>query len=121
MKIRELLEQTIGSVPPGQGKPLPPTEGPPNTSNTPNTTQPAGTPVSTLGNQQSTAAPANPNAPAGTPAAGTAQTTNPAQTQQMQQASKDTMTDLDKIAAQIIGLKQKQQQMQQQMQQPPKV
>jgi hypothetical protein len=34
---------------------------------------------------------------------------------------KDTMTDLDKIAAQIIALKQQQQQMQQQMQQPPKV
>jgi hypothetical protein len=39
----------------------------------------------------------------------------------MQQGMKDTMTDLDKIAAQIVGLKQKQQQMQQQMQQPPKV
>ena len=118
MKIRELLEQTIGSVPPGQGKPLPPTEGPPNTSNTPNTVQPAGTPVSTLGNQQPGLSPTNPAAPAGTPAAAPAQSTNPAQTQQMQQASKDTMVDLDKIAAQIIGLKQKQQQMQQQMQTP---
>jgi hypothetical protein len=37
----------------------------------------------------------------------------------MQQSMKTTMADLDKIAAQIIGLKQKQQQMQQQMQRPP--
>jgi len=37
------------------------------------------------------------------------------QQQQMAQQSKDAMTDLDKIAAQIVGLKQKQQQMQQQM------
>ena len=32
----------------------------------------------------------------------------------LQQGMKSTMTDLDKIAAQIVGLKQKQQQMQQQ-------
>jgi len=41
----------------------------------------------------------------------------PIQDPAMQQGMKDTMTDLDKIAAQIVGLKQKQQQMQQQMQQ----
>ena len=39
----------------------------------------------------------------------------------VQQGMQTTMTDLDKIAAQIVGLKQKQQQMQQQMQQPPTV
>lgn len=37
----------------------------------------------------------------------------------LQQGMKSTMTDLDKIAAQIVGLKQKQQQMQQQMQPTP--
>ena len=116
MKIRELLEQTIGSVPPGQGKPLPPTEGPPATSNSPNTVASPGTPAPTLGNQQPGGSLVNPNAPAGQPTPGTAPANNTAQTQQMQQASKDTMVDLDKIAAQIIGLKQKQQQMQQQMQ-----
>lgn len=42
----------------------------------------------------------------------------PGQPPAMQQGMKDTMTDLDKIAAQIVGLKQKQQQMQQQMQKP---
>jgi hypothetical protein len=45
---------------------------------------------------------------------------DPKQQQQMQQIaqqSKSNLTDLDKIAAQIIGLKQKQQQMQQQLQQ----
>jgi hypothetical protein len=35
---------------------------------------------------------------------------------QVADQSKQTMTDLDKIAAQIVGLKQKQQQMQQQLQ-----
>ena len=56
----------------------------------------------TLGNQP----PAGQAAPMGQPPA-------------LQQGMKSTMTDLDKIAAQIVGLKQKQQQMQQQMQQPP--
>jgi hypothetical protein len=54
-------------------------------------------PAPTLGNQQAAGQPAPP------PAA-------------LQQGMKSTMTDLDKIAAQIVGLKQKQQQMQQQMQ-----
>jgi peptidoglycan hydrolase CwlO-like protein len=38
------------------------------------------------------------------------------QIQQVQQSSKTAMTDLDKIAAQIVGLKQKQQELQQQTQ-----
>jgi hypothetical protein len=37
---------------------------------------------------------------------------------QVQQGMKDTMTNLDKIAAQIVGLKQQQQQLQQQIQTP---
>ena len=45
----------------------------------------------------------------------------PAPNPALQQGMQTTMSDLDKIAAQIVGLKQKQQQMQQQMQQPPKV
>jgi hypothetical protein len=57
-----------------------------------------------------------PPAPAlGTQAAGQQP---PAPNPALQQGMKTTMTDLDKIAAQIVGLKQKQQQMQQQMQQP---
>ena len=64
--------------------------------------------------QPATGAP--PAAPAA-PATGAPPAPNPA----LQQGMKDTMTDLDKIAAQIVALKQQHQQMQQQMQQPPKV
>jgi len=65
-----------------------------------------------------------PAQPTGKPAqpAGKPADPNQAQVQQpnpaMQQGMKDTMTDLDNIAAQIVLLKQKQQQMQQQMQKP---
>ena len=129
MKIYELLEQTIGPVPPGQSGPLPPTsptEGPPNTSNSPKITSPAVSTIppsagqqldpTTLGNQTTQGlVPGQPNtANPNTSQAGKPMGQNP--TQQNQQQSKDTMTDLDKIAAQIVGLKQKQQQMQQQMQ-----
>lgn len=55
---------------------------------------PGTSPAPTLGNQ----------APIGQPPA-------------MQQGMNDTITDLNKISAQIVGLKQKHQQMQQQMQQ----
>ena len=114
MKIYELFEQTIAPVPPGQGQPSPPTEAPPKTGNTPQTPPPSGTTPAPA----TTAAAPNPNTPqVGQPMGGTTPAPNPQQTQQLQQASKDTMTDLDKIAAQIVGLKQKQQQMQQQMQQ----
>jgi hypothetical protein len=113
MKIFELFEQTIAPVPAGSGGTLPttqPTVGStdqqPNDPNQPpganqTTTTPPGQP---MGQQ--------PNAPISsvTPA-------NSQQQQQVQQGMKATMTDLDKIAAQIVGLKQKQQQMQQQMQQ----
>ena len=116
MKILELLEAVapIGSttdpvspnglpkttapapVQPGQ-KPVTPVQTPPPVAGQPVPPavpgQPA--PAPTLGNQT----------PAPPPAA-------------IQQGMKNTMTDLDKIAAQIVGLKQKQQQMQQQMQQP---
>lgn len=99
MKISELFEQTIAPVPPGQ----PTQQG---------TTTPVTTATNTLGNQQVT--PPQPNNQIGQPPASSA---NPQQIQQMQQTAKTTMTDLDKIAAQLVGLKQKQQQMQQQMQQ----
>jgi hypothetical protein len=60
--------------------------------------------------------PANPNTPqAGQPMGQQPTAQQQQQQQQMAQQSKDAMTDLDKIAAQIVGLKQKQQQMQQQM------
>jgi hypothetical protein len=117
MRISELLEQTIAPVPPGQTKPLPPTEGPPNTSNTP-TPAPAGTTPTTAPPAAGTTTmpAANPNTPqAGQPMGQQPTAQQQQQQQQLTQQSKDTMTDLDKIAAQIIGLKQKQQQMQQQM------
>jgi hypothetical protein len=116
MRIFELFEQTIAPVPPGQGAPLPPTQ--------PTTGAPAAAAntatTATLGNQQPVPgqapgqAPApNPNTPqVGQPMGGS---TNPQQAQQIQQGMNTTMTDLDKIAAQIVGLKQKQQQMQQQL------
>ena len=114
MRIFELFEQTIAPVPPGQGAPLPPTQpttGAPAPANTATT--------ATLGNQQPVPGQApnpntpNPNTPqAGQPMGGA---TNPQQTQQIQQGMNTAMTDLDKIAAQIVGLKQKQQQMQQQL------
>jgi len=119
MKIRELLEQTVAPVPPGQGGPMPattPTEAPPNTSNTPNTNQPTGgtppatSPAPTPPAPTGTAAATNPN----TPQVGKPMGANP----QVQQGMKDTMTNLDKIAAQIVGLKQQQQQLQQQIQTP---
>jgi hypothetical protein len=112
MKIFELFEQTIAPVPPGQGAPLPPTQ--------PTTGAPAAANTATgatLGNQQ----PVPGQAPAPTPNPNTPQVgqpmgaTTPQQTQQIQQGMNTTMTDLDKIAAQIVGLKQKQQQMQQQL------
>ena len=115
MKIYELFEQTIAPVPPGQGSKLPttqPTEPPPQTSNTPQTPAPTGIAPSTQAGQTTTPPPPPPpNQQIGQ---------NPQQAaQQMKQVadqSKQTMTDLDKIAAQIVGLKQKQQQMQQQLQ-----
>jgi len=119
MKIHELLEQTVAPVPAGQGGPLPattPTEAPPNTSNTPNTNQPTGstptatTPTTTTPAPTGSAAAPNPN----TPQVGKPMGANP----QVQQGMKDTMANLDKIAAQIIGLKQQQQQLQQQIQTP---
>jgi len=118
MRISELVEAVapIGSTtdpvsPNGLPKSTPPTTSTPGqtptttppgqTPPTGQTTPPAGQPAPTLGNQQ----------PAGT---GQPMGQQPA----MKQGMQDTMTDLDKIAAQIVGLKQKQQQMQQQMQQP---
>ncbi len=104
MRITELFEQTVAPVPPGQPIPPPNQSGSQVTTSTQATPQ-AGQPVQA---PQTT----------GTTPPG-AQTTNPQQQQQIQQiqqASKNTMTDLDKIAAQIVGLKQKQQELQQQAQ-----
>jgi len=112
MRIQELLEAVpVGSstqplvtpgqppapVPPGQPPAVPGQTPPPAVPGQPPAV-PGAAPAPTLGNQ----------------AAGQPSTQQPA----MQQGMKDTMTDLDKIAAQIVGLKQKQQQMQQQMQLP---
>jgi hypothetical protein len=119
MKIRELFEAGIIAPQSAGGTSGDnPTEAPPNTSNTPQTDQPTGSapanttppPAQQMGQQTSQ--------PTGSAPA----QANPQQQQQQQQLaqqSKDTMTDLDKIAAQIIALKQRQQQMQQQMQTPP--
>jgi len=109
MRIKELFE-AIGTV----GSTTDPThpDGLPKTGAPTATTPPApGTPpVAT--------APPNPNA-SKIGQQQTATGTQPAPTNPaLQQGMKTTMTDLDKIAAQIVGLKQKQQQMQQQMQQP---
>jgi hypothetical protein len=106
MKIFELFEETIAPTPPGQ-PPAQPATGAPAAANTA-TTMPA------VGQQTVPGqAPApNPNTPqVGQPMGAV----NPQQTQQIQQGMNTTMTDLDKIAAQIVGLKQKQQQMQQQL------
>jgi len=113
MKIFELFEQTVAPTPPGQ-------KIPPATTN--NTATP------TLGNQNPTGQQPGQTTTSAPPATPTTQTTTPpvnqqqstAAQQQIKQAtdqSKQTLTDLDKIAAQIVGLKQKQQQMQQQLQQ----
>ena len=115
MHIAELLGEAIGTVgtstdplkqdglpktttpPPAAAGQTPPPTGQTLAGQQPSA--PAGQPAPTLGNQA-----ASGNAPMGQPA--------------LQQGMKATMTDLDKIAAQIVGLKQKQQQMQQQMQTP---
>jgi hypothetical protein len=110
MRIKELFEAigTVGST----TDPLQP-NGMPKTGAPAAATPPGTPPVATT--------PPNPNAaqigqqPQQQPATGAKPAPpNPA----LQQGMKTTMTDLDKIAAQIVGLKQKQQQMQQQMQQP---
>jgi hypothetical protein len=72
MLIRELLEDNITPVPPGQSTPLP----------------------STAPTQQ-------------TAAQNTATNASAALKQQQMVNNQTTMTDLDKIAAQIVGLKQK--------------
>ena len=96
MRIQELLEQTIAPQPPGIGQPTQPTEGPPDTSNTPtsNTAQPP--PPATSG---------QPTAPTSSPATPpTAPTTTP-------------QKDFDSLRNQITTLQTmiaKQMQMQQQ-------
>jgi len=100
MKIQELVEAVSSTQPIANPPPNLP-------SDTPGTTPPT-LPAQTL--------------PVGTaPAPGQQPPVAPAPNPALQQGMQTTMTDLDKIAAQIVGLKQKQQQMQQQMQQPPKV
>ena len=91
---------TAPGQPPQAGQPPPPDQ-PPLAGQQP--AQP-GQAAPTLGNQA--------------PAGGQPMGQQPAA---IQQGMKTTMSDLDKIAAQIVGLKQKQQQMQQQMQQKPAV
>ena len=95
------LPKTGAPTTPGQ----PPAVQPALAGQTPPASQQPGQAASTLGNQ----------APAGS---GQSMGQQPAA---LQQGMQTTMTDLDKIAAQIVGLKQKHQQMQQQMQQKPAV
>jgi heme-binding NEAT domain protein len=112
MRIKELFEAigTIGST----TDPLQP-------NGLPKTGAPAGTIPPAPGTQPVATTPPNPNAPkiGQQPQQQTATGSQPVPINPaLQQGMKTTMTDLDKIAAQIVGLKQKQQQMQQQMQQP---
>lgn len=128
MKIKELLEQTVAPVPPGQASgdnPTTPTEGPPNTSNTPKITQPTGTAPTTqtpttgqskptLGNQQPQVAapgpgqPGNPNTPqAGKPMGQPAAQPNPQQQQDQQQ--------LTQLTQQLQALQKQQQSLQQKL------
>ena len=137
MKIRELLEQTVVPQTMAQNQPgqstsnnskATQTVGTTTTTaqpTTPQTTTPAGqtptTPQTTTpaGQTPTTPAPQG-SVPTGQPmgSGAASATANPAQTQQLQQTANQTMTDLDKISAQIVGLKQKQQHMQQQLQKP---
>jgi hypothetical protein len=116
MKIQELVEAVpFGSSTQPVAKPnIPPNQPSDQLGTTPPVT-PGQTPAPTPGQQP---APTTGTAPA--PATG-APPAAPAPNPALQQGMQTTMTDLDKIAAQIVGLKQKQQQMQQQMQQPPKI
>ena len=124
MKIRELLEQTVVPQTMAQNQPGQ------STSNNSKATQTVGTTTTTAqpttpqtttpaGQTPTTPAPQG-SVPTGQPmgSGAASATANPAQTQQLQQTANQTMTDLDKISAQIVGLKQKQQHMQQQLQKP---
>ena len=111
MKILELLEAIA---------PIGSTTGPVSPDGLPKSTAPA---PAQPGQQPAVAGqvPAIPPAVPGQPlgAAPTLGNQPPAgQPAAVQQGMKNTMTDLDKIAAQIVGLKQKQQQMQQQIEKP---
>lgn len=108
MRISEIIAEAISPI--GSTSDLIKQDGLPTTANptAPSTTAP---PTDT------TAPPAAPGT-LPTQQTGSPAPTNAAAQPALQQGMKSTMTDLDKIAAQIVGLKQKQQQMQQQMQQP---
>ncbi len=110
MRIIELFEQTVAPTPPTGTRPNPQPSGTPPTGQVTTATQTTQTTGQPAGATTPPAQPTNPQQP---------QTPNPQQQQQIQQiqqASKNTLTDLDKIAAQIVGLKQKQQELQQQAQ-----
>ena len=112
MKIYELFETMISPKSPGemptggattQPSEISSTNPPQKDPNQPPGTNPPTT--TTLPAQQM-------GQPTGTPIGSGATNSQ----QQIQQDMKTTMTDLDKIAAQIVGLKQKQQQLQQKIQ-----
>jgi hypothetical protein len=110
MKIQELLEAV---APIGSTTDLVSPNGLPKTS-APPVTQPGQSLAPAVPGQIPPVAPGQQPAPTlGNQPAGGQPAPPPAA---IQQGMKTTMTDLDKIAAQIVGLKQKQQQMQQQMQ-----
>jgi hypothetical protein len=128
VKISELLVfEAIGTV--GASTDPQQQNGLPKTGNNPNAqTQQQNTQTTQQANQQNTQTPATtPSQPVqGQPSQqgkpGQPMGQNPAQSQaqtaQQQQSLQASMTDLDKIAAQIVGLKQKQQDLQKQMQTP---
>ena len=125
MRIQELLEavapigSTTNAVSPDG---LPKTTAP---APAPQTPAVPGQPVAPAPAPGQPVAPAAPGAAPGAAPAPTLGNQSPAGQPMgqppaaLQQGMKSTMTDLDKIAAQIVGLKQKQQQMQQQMQPTP--
>lgn len=113
MKIFELFEQTIAPTPPGQ--PVP--QNSDNKTNDTGATLGNQNPAQTTSQQSTTTTPPPAQQVGQNPQQSTASPQANQQIKQVADQSKQTMTDLDKIAAQIVGLKQKQQQMQQQLQQ----
>lgn len=126
MKIRELLEQTVAPVPPGQASgsnPTTPTEGPPNTSNTPKVTTNAAPASQTPGTTQTQPTLGNQNPQSATPGPG--QQGNPnspqvgkpmgSQQQQPDPQQQQAQQEIDQLTNQIQNLQKQQQGLQQKL------
>ena len=119
MKIQELLEQTVAPVPPGQpsgDNPTTPTEGPPSTSNTPQTPAPTGQPPQ-AGQPPPVASAPNPNTPQVGKPMGNAPVQTPAQpvatpNNQQQPVQQKDIDDIKTKITQLQGLLAKSQQTQ---------